>query len=66
MYFFISRNLKTAFKSRNYLKSEGIYLVDPLADKTNLKKSRPVKLLSADGLRKALRFVFYYFGPGSC
>ncbi|ESW09341.1 hypothetical protein PHAVU_009G119500 [Phaseolus vulgaris] len=47
-------NLKTAFKSRNYLKSEGIYLVDPLADKTNLKKSRPVKLLSADGLRKAL------------
>ncbi|KAG2400903.1 uncharacterized protein HKW66_Vig0092430 [Vigna angularis] len=46
----------TAFrpKSRDYLKSEGIYLVDPLADKTNSKNSRPVKLLSADGLRKAL------------
>ncbi|KOM42360.1 hypothetical protein LR48_Vigan04g255800 [Vigna angularis] len=49
-------NLRTAFrpKSRDYLKSEGIYLVDPLADKTNSKNSRPVKLLSADGLRKAL------------
>ncbi|RDX74764.1 Protein MCM10-like protein, partial [Mucuna pruriens] len=47
-------NLKTAFRPRNYLKSEGIYLVDPLADKTNLKKSRSVKLLSVDDLRKAL------------
>lgn len=47
-------NLRTAFRPRDYLKSEGIYLVDPLADKTNLKKSQPVKLLSVDGLRKAL------------
>ncbi|XP_024633574.1 protein MCM10 homolog isoform X1 [Medicago truncatula] len=48
------RNLRTAFRPRDYLKSEGIYLVDPLADKTNLKKSKPVKLLSVDGIRKAL------------
>lgn len=50
----ISRNLRTAFRPRDYLKSEGIYLVDPLADKTNLKKSKQVKLLSVDGIRKAL------------
>ncbi|XP_004500730.1 uncharacterized protein [Cicer arietinum] len=47
-------NLRTAFRPRNHLKSEGIYLVDPLSDKTNLKKSRSVKLLSVDGLKKAL------------
>ncbi|XP_057726087.1 uncharacterized protein LOC130941552 isoform X1 [Arachis stenosperma] len=47
-------NLHTAFRSRDYLKSEGIYLVDPLAGKASLKKSQPVKLLSVDGLRKAL------------
>ncbi|GAU33635.1 hypothetical protein TSUD_310430, partial [Trifolium subterraneum] len=47
-------NLRTSFRPKNYLKSEGIYLVDPLADKTNLKKSKPLKLLSVDGLRKAL------------
>ncbi|CAJ1972973.1 unnamed protein product [Sphenostylis stenocarpa] len=47
-------NLRTAFRPKDYLKSEGIYLVDPLADKSNLKKSQPVKLLSVDGLRKAL------------
>ncbi|KAG5047804.1 hypothetical protein JHK85_008907 [Glycine max] len=47
-------NLRTAFRPMGYLKSEGIYLVDPLADKTNLKKSQPVKLLSVDGIRKAL------------
>lgn len=45
-----------------YLKSEGIYLVDPLDDKTNLKKSQPVKLLSVDGIRKALRFVIINMG----
>jgi hypothetical protein len=53
----VSRNLRTSFRPRGYLKSEGIYLVDPLADKTNLKKSKPLKLLSVDGLKKALRFV---------
>ncbi|KAJ7967161.1 protein MCM10-like [Quillaja saponaria] len=45
-------NLRTAF--RDNLKTEGIYLVDPLTDKTNLRKTQPVKLLSVDGLRKAL------------
>ncbi|XP_059651159.1 uncharacterized protein LOC132298832 [Cornus florida] len=46
-------NLRTAF--RDPLKSEGIYCVDPLADRTNLKKSmQPVKLLSVEGLKKAL------------
>ncbi|XP_057436687.1 uncharacterized protein LOC130729076 [Lotus japonicus] len=48
-------NLRTAFRPRDqYLRSEGIFVVDPLADKTNLKKSQPVKLMSVDGLRKAL------------
>lgn len=33
-------------------------MVDPLAGKVNLKKSAaPVKLLSVEGLKKALRFV---------
>ncbi|GMY05448.1 protein MCM10 homolog [Fagus crenata] len=46
-------NLRTAF--RGSLKSEGIYMVDPLADRTNFKKStQPVKLLSVEGLKKAL------------
>ncbi|XP_017970260.1 PREDICTED: protein MCM10 homolog isoform X1 [Theobroma cacao] len=47
-------NLRTAF--RNPLRSEGIYMVDPLTDRTNLKKpTQPVKILSVDGLKKALR-----------
>ncbi|CAK7329495.1 unnamed protein product [Dovyalis caffra] len=46
-------NLRTAF--RDPLKSRGIYLVDPLADKTNLKKpTPPVKLLSVEALKRAL------------
>ncbi|KAA8535988.1 hypothetical protein F0562_028466 [Nyssa sinensis] len=46
-------NLRTAF--RDPLKSEGIYLVNPLTDRTNLRKPmQPVKLLSVDGLKKAL------------
>ena len=33
-------------------------MVDPLADRTNLnKRKQPVKLLSVEGLKKALRFV---------
>lgn len=33
-------------------------MVDPLADRTNFKKTmQPVKLLSVEGLKKALRFV---------
>lgn len=33
-------------------------MVDPLADRTNLnRRKRPVKLLSVEGLKKALRFV---------
>nr|POE54049.1 protein mcm10 like [Quercus suber] len=46
-------NLRTAF--REPLKPEGIYMVDPLADRTNFKKSmKPVKLMSVEGLKKAL------------
>ncbi|XP_059314398.1 uncharacterized protein LOC132065157 [Lycium ferocissimum] len=46
-------NLRTGF--RDHLKSEGIYVVNPLADKTNFTKSAaPLKLLSVDGLKKAL------------
>ncbi|OIW14711.1 hypothetical protein TanjilG_33053 [Lupinus angustifolius] len=47
-------NLRTAFRPRDYLKSEGIHLVDPLANKTNMKKSQSLKLMSVDGLRRAL------------
>ncbi|XP_028765746.1 protein MCM10 homolog isoform X2 [Neltuma alba] len=47
-------NLKTAFRPRDYLKSEGIYLVDPVIGKTNPTKSQPLKLLSVDALKKAL------------
>ncbi|KAI8533179.1 hypothetical protein RHMOL_Rhmol11G0276900 [Rhododendron molle] len=44
------------FAIRDPRKSDGIYLVDPLADRTNLRKSRqPAKLLSVEGLKKALR-----------
>ncbi len=53
---FFNRNLRTAF--RDSLNSEGIYMVDPLADRTNFKKPmQPLKLLSVEGLKKALRFV---------
>ncbi|KAL5858480.1 hypothetical protein ACOSQ3_005938 [Xanthoceras sorbifolium] len=46
-------NLKTAF--RYPFKSEGIYMVDPLADRPNFKKPKqPLKVLSVEGLRKAL------------
>ncbi|XP_039006632.1 uncharacterized protein LOC120134228, partial [Hibiscus syriacus] len=46
-------NLRTAF--RNPPISEGIYMVYPLSDNTNLKKpSKPVKLLSVEALKRAL------------
>ncbi|KAG9442712.1 hypothetical protein H6P81_018566 [Aristolochia fimbriata] len=45
-------NLRTAF--RNHLQSEGIYMVDPLADKKGNKLKQPAKVLSVDGLKKAL------------
>ncbi|CAN1134544.1 Protein MCM10 homolog, partial [Linum perenne] len=46
-------NLNTAF--RTPINSRGIYMVDPLADKNNSKKpTQPMKLLSVEGLRKAL------------
>ena len=33
-------------------------MVDPLADRTNLRKPmHPAKLLSVEGLKRALRFV---------
>lgn len=53
--YYYSRNLRTAF--RDPVQSQGIYLVDPLADKTSIKKpTQPVKLLSVEGLKKALRY----------
>ncbi|XP_075508018.1 uncharacterized protein LOC142544876 [Primulina tabacum] len=46
-------NLKTAFRDR--LQSEGIYVVNPKSDRPTFTKSaQPVKLLSVEGLRKAL------------
>ncbi|RAL48447.1 unnamed protein product [Cuscuta campestris] len=46
-------NLRTAF--RGDLKSEGIYVVNPLADVTNSTKIKaPVKLFSTEQLKKAL------------
>ncbi|GAB4853177.1 hypothetical protein Ancab_017364 [Ancistrocladus abbreviatus] len=46
-------NLRTAFK--DHRQSEGIYLVDPLADRTNLMKPKlPKKVLSVEALKKAL------------
>ncbi|KAK6159584.1 hypothetical protein DH2020_006898 [Rehmannia glutinosa] len=46
-------NLSTGF--RNHLKSEGIYVVKPTDARMNLTKSnRPMKLLSVEGLKKAL------------
>jgi hypothetical protein len=42
-------------------------MVDPLADRTNFKKStQPVKLLSVEGLKKALRFVIDSMGYFQC
>lgn len=53
---FLHRNIRTAF--RDPYKPEGIYMVDPLADKKNLKNPKqPVKLLTVEGLKKALRFI---------
>ncbi|CAI0557692.1 unnamed protein product, partial [Linum tenue] len=46
-------NLSTAF--RTPFNSRGIYIADPLADLKNIKKpAQPVKLMSIEGLRKAL------------
>ncbi|KAL5995657.1 hypothetical protein ACLOJK_025723 [Asimina triloba] len=46
-------NLRTAFKNR--LNAEGIYMVDRLADRSNSNKPvQPVKVMSVDGLKKAL------------
>ncbi|KAF8033182.1 hypothetical protein BT93_D1936 [Corymbia citriodora subsp. variegata] len=49
----IGGNIRTAF--RNHLQAEGIYVVDRLSDRTNVKKAtQPVKLLSVEGLKRAL------------
>ncbi|XP_048447667.1 uncharacterized protein LOC125480681 [Pyrus x bretschneideri] len=46
-------NLRTAFRSPS--NSEGIYLVDPLSNISNSGKTKqPLKLLSVEGLKKAL------------
>ncbi|XP_073012143.1 uncharacterized protein [Typha latifolia] len=47
-------NLHTAFK----LQSEGIYMVEPLSEPSCLRKPlQRVKVMSVDGLRKALRCI---------
>ncbi|XP_022146297.1 protein MCM10 homolog isoform X2 [Momordica charantia] len=47
-------NLRTAFRD-HHLKAEGVYMVDPQAGRVNFKKAAPpVKLLSVEGLKKAL------------
>ncbi|KAG8368085.1 hypothetical protein BUALT_Bualt15G0008600 [Buddleja alternifolia] len=47
------RNLRTGF--RDYRKLEGIYVVKPTDDRTNVTKStKPMKVLSVEGLKKAL------------
>lgn len=51
------RNLRTVFRDYHH-KPEGVYMVDPLAGKVTSKKpAQPVKLLSVEGLKRALRFV---------
>ncbi|OWM80415.1 hypothetical protein CDL15_Pgr019695 [Punica granatum] len=46
-------NIRTAY--RDHLKSEGIYLVNPLVDRSNTNKGKqPAKVLSVEGLKKAL------------
>lgn len=62
--FLYFRNLRTAFRDP---KSQGIYTVEPPADRSgNKKATQPVRVLSVEGLRKALRletfnkcFTFY-------
>ncbi|CAK9315317.1 unnamed protein product [Citrullus colocynthis] len=47
-------NLRTAFRDYHH-KPEGVYMVDPLAGKVTSKKpAQPVKLLSVEGLKRAL------------
>ncbi|KMZ70321.1 hypothetical protein ZOSMA_1G03020 [Zostera marina] len=43
-------NLRTAFRPR----SEGIYMVDPLKDRSNAKHGKAVKVMSVDGLKRVL------------
>lgn len=47
----------------NHLKSEGIYVVNPQAQKRNITK--PNQVLSVEGLKKALRYVYLYAHPCS-
>lgn len=47
------RNLRTSFRDP---KSQGIYTVEPPVDRSgNKKANQPVRVLSVEGLRKALR-----------
>lgn len=53
---FLFSNLRTAF--REPYTPEGIYMVDPLADRTSSKKPKqPLKVMSVEGLKRALRLV---------
>ncbi|KAI3774286.1 hypothetical protein L1987_48835 [Smallanthus sonchifolius] len=51
---FMGGNLKTAFNFKEKMQSEGIYMVENQANVT--KPGQPKKVLSVEGLRKALRF----------
>ncbi|KAM0039563.1 hypothetical protein Hdeb2414_s0012g00383481 [Helianthus debilis subsp. tardiflorus] len=53
---FFFRNLKTAFNFKEKMQSEGIYMVE---NQTNVSKpGQPKKVLSVEGLRKALRYTY--------
>lgn len=50
------RNLRTAFSFKDKMQSEGIYMVE---NQTNVAKpGQPKKVLSVEGLRRALRLNF--------
>lgn len=55
-------NLSRNFKFASKLRSEGIYMVNPSSERSNPRNSfQPVKVMSIDGLKRALRFVKHYF-----
>ncbi|KAI3804025.1 hypothetical protein L1987_32193 [Smallanthus sonchifolius] len=60
---FMGGNLKTAFNFKEKMQSEGIYMVE---NQTNVTKpGQPKKVLSVEGLRKALRFLSEVAGKPS-
>ena len=60
---FCTRNFQFASK----LRSEGIYMVNPSSERPNPRKpSQPVKVMSIDGLKRALRYVKHYLICSIC